>query len=136
MVDEAKRQVLIQALARAPEPQMVPVGTFFDGNDDQGSIGCNLNPHPGIDTFRRILTELTARDDVTAVYASISELDPGFGSWPFTDVVVVVGSIAPSVLAGLLAPLQPDEVLAGEELHLPGAFLAAQTEPVLGAWWD
>ena len=31
--------------------QVVGIDRFFDGNDDLGSIGCNLDPHPGIARF-------------------------------------------------------------------------------------
>jgi hypothetical protein len=93
-MDHAKCRALKAELAIQPEPQLVPIARFFDGNDDTGSIGCNLAPHPGVDAFRDVLVGLLGRPDVQAVYAQISELDPGEGCWPFTDTVLVVGSIS------------------------------------------
>ena len=54
----------------------------FDGNDDAGSIGCNLTEHPGMNVFRDVLTGLLRRSDVQAVYAQIAELDAGEDCWP------------------------------------------------------
>src|ERR1700733_11748064 len=59
-----------------PEPPVVRAEQFFDGNDDTGSIGCNLSKHPGMAAFQEILTGLESRSDVQAVYAQITELDP------------------------------------------------------------
>src|SRR5678815_6026954 len=91
--DATKRDRLIARLSNEPEPQIAEIETFFDGNDDLGSIGCNLMEHPGIDTFRDTLTGLLHRPDVQAVYVQISELDPGEDCWPFTDTILVVGAI-------------------------------------------
>jgi hypothetical protein len=100
-MDDAKCQALKEQLAAQPEPQIVSVTKFFDGNDDLGSIGCNLDPHPGIDAFRGVLTGLLSRPDVKAVYAQISELDPGDESWPFTDTVLVAARFRPTICAKL-----------------------------------
>lgn len=82
---------------------MVPVEEFFDGNDDLGSIGCNLVEHPGIDVFRDTLIGIARRADVVVVYAAIAEVDPGEGSWPFADTIFVVGTIPRGELAEILA---------------------------------
>lgn len=79
-MDDVKCRTLKAELATQPEPQLVSIKRFFDGNDDLGSIGCNLHPHLGIAQFRQVLTDLLARPDVLAVYAQIAELDPGEGS--------------------------------------------------------
>src|SRR3954453_1549975 len=86
-MDIDKCNVLKADLMSVPDP-IVPIDRFFDGNDDPGSIGCNLIEHPGINQFREVLVGLTQRADVEAVYAQIAELDPGEDSWPFTDTVL------------------------------------------------
>src|SRR4051812_46870703 len=92
-MDIEKCRALKEELADQPEPQVVPIARFFDGNDDLASIGCNLDPHPSIEVFRDVLVGLLGRPGVEAVYAQISELDPGDDSWPFTDTALVVGGI-------------------------------------------
>ena len=93
-MDDTKCKALKEELAEQPEPQIVAAERFFDGNDDLGSIGCNLDGHPGVDAFRDVFAGLLRRSDVQAVYAQISELDPGEGCWPFTDTVLVAGTIS------------------------------------------
>ena len=135
-MDFDKCNALKAELADQPEPQVVPIGRFFDGNDDLGSIGCNLMDHPGVERFREVLTDLLDRPDVEAVYALISELDPGEDAWPFTDTVAVVGSIPAAELQNVVAPLQPDEVGTGDEFGAPESIKQKHNAPVLVAWWD
>ena len=76
-MDMRRSQALKKQLAAQPQPWLVPIAQFFDGNDDLASIGCNLDDHPGVEAFRAVLTGLLGRPDVEAVYAQIAELDPG-----------------------------------------------------------
>lgn len=115
---------------------MVAIGRFFDGNDDEASIGCNLAEHPGIDAFRDALVGLTERPDVQAVYALISEVDPGEDYWPFTDTILVAGSIDADELASLLSGLEPDEVGPAEDFGIAEEALAQLKTRALAAWWD
>lgn len=131
-----KRNALVERLNSEPEPQLVPIGEFFDGNDDLGSIGCNLLDHPGIEAFHAAFVRLQERDDVVAVYAQIAEVDPGEDCWPFSDTVFVVGSITPDDLAAELEGLEPDEVGAAEDFGAPEHLLQKHKESVLAAWWD
>jgi hypothetical protein len=116
--------------------QVVPIVEFFDGNDDQGSIGCNLVPHPGVDVFRDVLTGLLRRPDVEAVYAQISELDPGEESWPFTDTVLVAGKISADDLRSVVSSLQPDEVSDSKQFGVSKAIAKRHGSPMLVVWWD
>src|SRR5262245_8090824 len=135
-MDDAKCRTLKAELAALTEPQVVPIARFFDGNDDLGSIGCNLVPHPGIDRFRRVLTGLCARPDVQAVYAQIAELDPGRDCWPFTDTVFVVGTVPADDLRAAVSELQPDGVGAPDGLRVPASVSERHRSPASVIWWD
>jgi hypothetical protein len=130
------RDELIARLRDQPEPQVVRIEEFLDGNDDLGSIGCNLVEHPGLDAFRAVFARLAARRDVEAIYAQISELDPGEDCWPFADLVFVVGTIPLRTLAAEFAPLQPDEVLPHPQDEIPPALSHHAGKPIHYAWWD
>jgi len=134
-MDDAKCRALKTELASQPEPQVVSIERFSDGNDDLGSIGCNLDPHPGIARFRQVLTGLLARPDVEAVYAQISELDPGEGCWPFADTILVVGPITAADLRAAVGGLQPDEVHTADGFGVPST-VAEHRSPVSVLWWD
>jgi hypothetical protein len=135
-VDHEKRSRLIEELSQEREPQLVPIGRFFDGNDDTGSIGCNLPEHPGIHVFRDVFAQLASRQDVTAIYAQIAELDPGDDCWPFADTVFVVGSITNDELRDALVPLEPDEVGSADEFGVSDIVSGQLNGRTLVAWWD
>jgi hypothetical protein len=136
-MDKAKCKALKAELASEDELPIVPIERFFDGNDDLGSIGCNLaRRHPGVDAFRDILTGLLRRPDVHALYAQIFELDPGEGSWPFTDTVLVVGEIPVVELSRLVSALMPSEVETAENFGISPSIAARHGAPVIVVWWD
>lgn len=135
-MDASKRKRLIEELSQQEKWPVVSIDRFFDGNDDLGSIGCNLDEHPGIDVFRDTLVGLTKRADVEAVYAHIAEIDPGEGCWPFTDTVFVAGSISANQLEKLLEPLVPDEIGPACEFGVPESVSGKHSVPILAAWWD
>lgn len=60
-IDRSKKAKLLAKLASAPDPPMISIAAFFDGNDDPASIGCNLSDHPGIQTFRYVLETVGSR---------------------------------------------------------------------------
>ena len=130
------RDLLIARLAGQLEPQLVPIDEFLAGNDDLGSIGCNLPEHPGMDAFRRVFGGLAAQPDVEGIHAEISELDPGGDSWPFADTVYVVGPLPRHQLVQALAPLQPDEVTLQAPADVPPTLAHSPGVPVHVVWWD
>lgn len=135
-MDELKCKALKVELAGQPEPQLVSIERFFDGNDDLGSIGCNLIEHPGVAAFRDAFASLLRRPDVKAVYAMISELDPGDDCWPFTDTVIVVGTIPPDDLRSAVAKLEPDGVGTADEFGVSMPTVDRDGLPALAMWWD
>ena len=117
-----------------PEPWIVSVERFFDGNDDASSIGWNVIPYPGIDAFRDLLTGLLRRSDVEAVYARITKLDLNEDVWPSTDLFLVVGTISPDELRNILSPLMPEEVCP-IELAVPEFIKQKHKASVVAALW-
>lgn len=135
-MDQNKRNQLVAELTACTEPPLIPIDRFFDGNDDLGSIGCNLLAHPGLERFRSILVELSSRSDVEAVYAQIAEIDPGPDCWPFCDTVLVVGEIDLRTLQTLTKPLTPDEVSRIDRELVPSAISNRHTKEIFHIWWD
>ena len=135
-MNQEKSDALKRELEHLPEPQLVLIDQFFEGNDDEGSIGCNLAPHPGIGVFREKLLGLAKRPEVTAVYALITELDPGDDSWPFSDTVVVTGTLTPEALQTAIAVLQPDEVGPADPDAIGTSLSQEDKDRALVAWWD
>jgi hypothetical protein len=135
-VDREKCLALKNTLVGQTEPQLVPIGQFFEGNDDEGSIGCNLMPHPGIERFREVLVGLSKRPDVTGVFAVITELDPGEDMWPFSDTILVAGSMASESFGEAVAELEADEVGLAHPALVSALPPQARNGSALVAWWD
>ena len=52
---------------------------FFAGNDDVASIGANLDPHSGVQTFYRVLWDIRERHEVSDVVLQVCEVMEGEG---------------------------------------------------------
>src|SRR2546429_9676710 len=75
-----------------PEP-VISLELFFDGNDDLGSIGCNLSDHPGPARFYGVLGAIRDRPEVYSVWVGISEVMAP-DEWPFSNHVYVVTTVS------------------------------------------
>ena len=117
---------------------VVTLEAFFVGNDDPGSIGCNLSDHPGTDEFYRVLRSVRTRPDVQDILIEIYEVDEDdLELWPFSERVYIFTSASQAEVEGWVAPLQPDEVAEGWRDGIPDA--APDLEcgiKVYGVWWD
>ena len=139
-MDRAARQALmavIQEQQSSGGEVAVPLELFFTGNDDLGSIGCNLGAdRPDIEEFYQVLRRLRDRPDVQDVLVRITDAEDDT-SWPFSDAVYVVTSMAHEDLEDELAGLQYDEVQAGWMYGVPHAAAAAKPGFVpFSTWWD
>ncbi len=137
-MDQSKCRDLKDELEDTAEPALVPLERFFDGNDDDASIGCNLSPHPGVATFRDVLTGLARRPDVRSVHLLIGEVDPGEEYWPFASAALIAGTIPETEARRALKALKPDEVVPATsgDFGITDELLAELGPPVLLAWWD
>jgi hypothetical protein len=110
---------------------------FFEGNNDDGSIGCNLSPSPGPRIFYEVLKEIAARSDVADVRVQITMHDDP-EMWPFSDTIWVITSATPEKVAEWFEKLiRPDRCSAGwregvsyEPVRIPNGMW-----PV-ACWWD
>ncbi|MGF6228610.1 hypothetical protein QFZ27_002565 [Inquilinus ginsengisoli] len=140
-MDRQARQRLIEEISeqqRAGSGEIaVPLDLFFDGNDDRGSIGCNLGDvQPAIAEFYRTLVALRRRPEVQDILVRICAVDDD-ESWPFADAVYVISSLPQSEIEDALIVLRFDEVLAKWMYGKPPA--AAEPKPGFApysVWWD
>jgi len=114
----------------SPMP-VVDLESFFNGNNDRGSIGCNLD-HPGPQWFYDCLREIRDHDDVQDVLVGISQIED---MWPFSDTVFVLTRASDAEVSGWFAVLQPDEV----ESYAGALPAAPELQPgfkTYSVWWD
>jgi hypothetical protein len=140
-----RRQTLIEKLRQVGLPSpgrplpVVSLEDFFVGNEDYGSIGCNLSEHPGPRFFFEKLMEVRARPGVQDVLVEINEVEESDESmWPFSDRVYVLTSAAKEEVEGWVAALMPDEVEEGFGYGAPPASAPGLGKgvKVYGVWWD
>jgi hypothetical protein len=114
-MDIGRRNALLEKLKVQSIPvgqhsgPTVSIGDFFEGNDDAGSIGCNLMLHPGVNKFYKLFADIRSRRDVQDVRVEIKDLVDEH-SWPFADTVFVLTSMTQGNLRDLVVALEPDEV--------------------------
>jgi hypothetical protein len=146
-MDEEKRLALVERLEPFIEDQdcyspapLVTLELFFDGNDDEGSIGCNLMEHPGVQTFYQSLAKLRDRAGVTGLWVIAKQHDwkPG---WPFSDEVLIRTTLPDSEIKKALEHLSPDEVGEADSIEQShdsdgNPASCANTEKHIVVWWD
>lgn len=78
-------------------------------------------------------TGLLRRFDVEAVYAQISEIDPGEGAWPFTDTVFTVGPFRWRSCVTCWLPLSRTKL---PPVSFPQGIRQQHRAPAMVVWWD
>ena len=117
-----------------PRP-LVGLELFFEGNDDLGSIGCNLPGPVSPADFYALLKDLRKRSDVRDILIEVKDQEDPDG-WPFSDTIWFITSADPAeVKSWFPENLAPDDVVDGfsaniEPYKVPDGFRA------VGAWYD
>jgi hypothetical protein len=119
-----------------PEP-VVSLEQFFDGNVDLGSIGCNLDDHPGIERFASVLHAIRDRPDVYDVLVGISEVLAN-GEWPLSNHVYVVTTAGPEAVCEWAASLGAEQPGQGWWNGAPPRWpiRVPAAARVVTLWWD
>jgi hypothetical protein len=135
-----EREQLVAKIAAQgvpPGEAVVSLDDFFVGNDDRGSIGCNLgDQQPAISTFYDTLRAIRSKPEVQDVLVRIYEYDSP-DAWPYTDTVYIITSATLEDVQRWVAPLKPDEVYAEWMYGAPpkAPSLRAGMIPY-SVWWD
>ena len=116
---------------------IVSLEDFFEGNDDIGSIGCNILEHPGIEKFYSILKEIRNKVNVQDVLVEIMEYDELDNTWPFSERIYILTKEEKSEISIWTKELQLDDIGEGYMYGEPKA--APKLEEgclVYSLWWD
>jgi hypothetical protein len=119
-----------------PEP-VVGLEQFFDGNVDLGSIGGNLDDHPGVERFSAVLRAIRDRPDVYDVLVGISEVLEN-GEWPLSDHVYVITTATPAEVSEWAESLCADKPGEGWWNGAPPRWPIPipPDARVVTLWWD
>lgn len=102
-----------------PEERSVPtplltLEEFFEGNDFEGSIGCNLMSEPEPKQFYDLLREIRHRPDVCDIRIQITCVDDPGKDWPFSDTIWIITSAPLDEIRALFPDdLAPDDIWEG-----------------------
>jgi hypothetical protein len=119
----------------APDP-IVSLEEFFTGNEDLGSIGCNLTKHPGRGAFYAELKAIRGKPDVQDVFVAIHELNEET-VWPYSECVYILTSARAEEVTQWMKKLQPSEVSEGWLYKKPpNAPSLKDGIRVVSCWWD
>lgn len=117
-----------------PRP-LLAIDEFFEGNEIEGSIGCNLIDIPHPTEFYELFKVIMNRPDVKDIRVQVTAFDDP--EWPFTDTVYIMTSAPESEVSTWFPEhLKPDEIWEGfvdqnyEPYEIPDG-----SRPV-AAWWD
>ena len=123
MDKNARRRLISRTLTLLDGGDTLPTVTvdeFFDGNDDEDSIGVNLpgDKHIGLNGFRHVLTSIRDRPDVQDVFLELTEVpDPDEPLddeiWPTACVAFVVTSASLEDVKDWVTILHPRDVSEG-----------------------
>ena len=115
-MDSLKRESLVNSILElgfsnnGSKTIAVTLDEFFEGNDDIGSLACNLDPHPGMESLYYYLTRF-ANDNEVEVYVEIYEMDEDDDEiWPYSERVYLIGDIERDAIEGLLADVLASEI--------------------------
>lgn len=138
MPDAVRRLELLRLIVAQPEHvkgrALVKPSEFFEGNDDLGSIGCNLPSHPGVDGFRRVLDRIGALPSVDQVWLQIYDVDDG--DWPFSENVLVFGNAELTDVEALASEISPSEINETWLDWTPSRDASLKGRRYVNLWWD
>ena len=137
-MDFVKRDVLLKRIGDVNNaPVVVSLEDFFVGNDDRGSIWCNVQGVISPKDVFKILSKLRTRDDVADVVIKVTQYDGSPEEWPFSDTVyVITTTAAEEVVMWFDRDFMPNEYWLSNthdelrSLHVPAGMHA------VGLWWD
>ena len=130
----------ISALEELEPEESLPVVSledFFEGNTDNGSIGCNLIPHPGVDFIYDSLIKVRSHPMVQTVLIEIFEVDEALETWPFSERIYVYTSLPVEEISKMMKPLKYDELEYGFFKGKPSSAISPKSGMnVYAFWWD
>lgn len=110
----------------------VSLSEFFDGNEDEGSLACNLDPHPSPEALYYHLQRF-ANESGVDIYVEIQEVDEDDDEiWPLSERVYLVGPVDRSLISELQANVLATGIEEIGEIEINGEML----EDVTALWWD
>lgn len=124
---------------------LLTIAEFFDGNDVDGSILCNVVwtdaagelQVPSLQQIREVLDGIAERPDVSDLRVVVQEAGD-LEDWPFAEQVLVIGAGDPGTVRGWFpADYAPDDTwLVGADDGLMEDYAVPPGQAAVMCWWD
>lgn len=127
-----------QGYPDAKTAPVVSIEEFFEGNTDEGSIGCNLIEHPGLETFYKVLLKIREQENVQDVLIEIMEIEDDEDYWAFSERLYILTSAEQKNFENWVNILEPSEIDDdGYAFGKPPLAPALKKDyKVYSVWWD
>jgi hypothetical protein len=139
-MDRVKRDALLRRVgdvnAKTEGLVLVTLEEFFDGNDDGGSIWCNLSAAPTPEKVFQILKKIRDRKDVGDVRILVTQYDGADDEWPFSDTVYFITSGSTDDVMSWLGDEYAADEMWLEEFGRAQAIPLPRGMHIIAAWWD
>lgn len=137
-MDSGKREELINRIfelgysSDGRNVVAVTIDEFFEGNDDESSFGCNIDPHPGMESFYFHLMRFASENEVE-VFIEIYEVDEDDEEvWPNSQRVYFVGEVERTALEELMSDTCASDIEELGDFEINGQVY----HDVNALWWD
>lgn len=133
-----KRDALVKKIGNVNQKNcIVSLEDFFVGNDDGGSIWCNLLSEPEPNYVFKTLLDIRDKPDVADVKIMITQFDGGVDEWPFSDTIIFITSATIEQIQNHLGEDNcPDEIGLDTELTQSPSLNIPQNMKAIVGWWD
>lgn len=131
---ELRVKILNQLNMKNTPLPLLTLEEFFEGNKDEGSIGCNLLEHPSIEVFHSCLKEIRDKETVQGVFVEVMEYE---WEWPFSERVYILSVENEETVSKWLQLLAPSDISEGFMYGKPKeAPKLIEGYKVYSVWWD
>ncbi|MDB5086575.1 MAG: hypothetical protein JWR09_569 [Mucilaginibacter sp.] len=134
-----KRAVLLEKIKKEGFPQkeiFISIEDFFDGNEDDGSIGANIYPDPpSLLEFYNTLKEIRNATKTDTLFVRIADVDDT--DWFYSDTIYISGDYTLTEVKNMFKSLKPDDIYEGRMYDG-----ASNIPPIIpgnkaySIWWD
>jgi hypothetical protein len=116
---------------------VLPLDTFYEGNEDSSSVGVSIYPsQPSPKVFYETFKKLLDTKMADKIFVRVTDIDDP-KDWFYTDTIYIIGDLTIDQLSAAIVHLQFDEIFIGWMCGKPvNAGEYDGTKNVFSVWWD
>lgn len=129
--DELRQEIKEQGF---PDNEIaVTLELFFNGNNELGSIGPNLDHELAPDKFYALFKKIESDNRTNSIFVRIADMEDGL--WPYSDAIYLIGIWTKEDLYNAIKISAPTEIMEGWLYGKPMNIKQIEGN-VFTIWWD